>query len=184
MKSATSTDSKEGTPGGAGAPYDAPFRYRMVLKFDGFERVVEGEYPARVSETGTNWREVAHEAFLQLEYLHQRERPHSSTEAMLIRLSEKLGVPLESNPLKPQPERTVPCVAVAPGDAEAMALVKLYHLQITKTLRTPDDPRGLWIVSNTDKWVSEPTGDLNAAVHDCVAKMKRSHERQEKREKS
>ena len=35
------------------APYDAPFKYRMVLKFDGFERVVEGEYPARVSERFT-----------------------------------------------------------------------------------------------------------------------------------
>ena len=28
---------------------DKPFKYRMILKFDGFERVVEGEYPAPVS---------------------------------------------------------------------------------------------------------------------------------------
>lgn len=34
------------------APADAPFKYRMVLKFDGgVERVYEGEYPASPSET-------------------------------------------------------------------------------------------------------------------------------------
>ncbi len=47
MKNATSTDRDHGSD----APECAPFKYRMVLKFDGFERVVEGEYPAPVSET-------------------------------------------------------------------------------------------------------------------------------------
>ena len=56
-------------------------------------------------------------------------------------------------------------------DAPAMALVKKFHLHIGKTLRTPDDLRGKWIVSNTDKWVSEPTSDLNRAICECVAKM-------------
>ena len=35
------------------APEDKPFKYRMVLKFDGFERVIEGEYPAPRSERAT-----------------------------------------------------------------------------------------------------------------------------------
>lgn len=45
---------------------------------------------------GPNYRDLAHEAFLQLEYLHQTERKHSSTEAVLLRLSEKLELPLDA----------------------------------------------------------------------------------------
>ena len=56
-------------------------------------------------------------------------------------------------------------------DAQAMALVKKFHIQLDKTLRTPDDPYGQWIASKTDKWVSEPTDDLNRAICECVAKM-------------
>jgi hypothetical protein len=60
-----------------------------------------------VPEVATNkWRDLAHEAFLQLEYLHQRERQHSSTGAVLLRLSEALGFPVETSALAPQPERT------------------------------------------------------------------------------
>lgn len=46
----------------------------------------------------SQWKDLAHEAFLQLEYVNQRtpeDRRHSSTAAVLLRLSEKLGVPLE-----------------------------------------------------------------------------------------
>lgn len=65
------------------------------------------ENQATLSATRSNeWRDLAHEAFLQLEYLHQRERQHSSTGAVLLRLSEKLGFPLETTTLAPQPERT------------------------------------------------------------------------------
>lgn len=38
---------------------DAPFKYRMVLKFDGFERVVEGEYPASPVSATREISEVA-----------------------------------------------------------------------------------------------------------------------------
>ena len=58
-------------------------------------------------------------------------------------------------------------------DAQAMALVKKFHLQVDKTLRTPNDPYGQWIVSKTDKFVSEPTSDLNRAICECVAKMQK-----------
>ena len=55
-------------------------------------------------------------------------------------------------------------------DAQAMALVKKFHLHIGKTLRTPDDPFGQWVVSKTSK--ADATGkDLNRAICECVAKM-------------
>jgi hypothetical protein len=50
-------------------------------------------------EGDRSFRDLAHEAFLQLEYLHQRERKHSSTGAVLLRLSEKLGLPLDPESL-------------------------------------------------------------------------------------
>ena len=58
-------------------------------------------------------------------------------------------------------------------DAQAMALVKKFHIHLDKTLRTPDDPKGLWIASNTDKWTSEPTADLNRAICECVARVQK-----------
>ena len=55
-------------------------------------------------------------------------------------------------------------------DAQAMALVKKFHLHIGKTLRTPDEPFGQWFVSKTDKY-EVPNNDLNRAICECVAKM-------------
>lgn len=55
-------------------------------------------------------------------------------------------------------------------DAQAMALVKKFHLHIGKTLRTPDEPFGQWFVSKTDKF-EVPNNDLNRAICECVAKM-------------
>ncbi len=37
---------------------DTPFKYRMILKFDGFERVVEGEYPAQRSARGETFEQL------------------------------------------------------------------------------------------------------------------------------
>ena len=56
-------------------------------------------------------------------------------------------------------------------DAQAMALVKKFHIQLTKTLRTPKDIFGKWIAVKTDRFMSEPTADLNRAICECVAKM-------------
>lgn len=58
-------------------------------------------------------------------------------------------------------------------DAQAMALVKQLHLQIGKTLRTPEQPHGEWFVSRTDK-VEVSGTDLNRAIVYCVAAMQQA----------
>ena len=58
-------------------------------------------------------------------------------------------------------------------DTQAMALVKKWDLHIGKTLRTPEQPRGSWFVSRTDKYEVVNT-DLNRAICECVAKMQQA----------
>ena len=66
-----------------------------------------------------------------------------------------------------------PCKPYHPlgDDAQAMALMKKFHIQLTKTLRTPADPFGMWIATRTDKFMSEPNHDLNRAIVECVARL-------------
>ena len=68
-------------------------------------------------------------------------------------------------------QRYNPLCSDAYGEAQCMALVKKFHIQLDKTLRTQENLNGMWIASHTDKFVSEPTDDLNAAVVECVAMM-------------
>ena len=58
-------------------------------------------------------------------------------------------------------------------DAQAMALVKRFHLHIGKTLRLPNHPFGKWFVSKTDQF-EVPGDDLNRAICECVAKMQQA----------
>lgn len=56
-------------------------------------------------------------------------------------------------------------------DAQAMGLIKRFHIQLTKTLRTPEDNFGKWIATKTDECMSGPMTDLNRAIVECVAQM-------------
>jgi len=56
------------------------------------------------------------------------------------------------------------------NDAQAMALVKKFHLHIGKTLRTDDDPFGKWFVCKTNHAEGVNT-DLNRAICECIAAM-------------
>ena len=58
-------------------------------------------------------------------------------------------------------------------NAQAMALVKKFHLHIGKTLRTPEDKFGAWVVSSTSKY-DATNSDLNRAIRECVAKMEKA----------
>ena len=56
------------------------------------------------------------------------------------------------------------------NDEQMVWLVKRFHLQIGKTLRTPENPHGRWFVSRTDKF-EVADDDLNRAVCLCCARM-------------
>jgi hypothetical protein len=57
-------------------------------------------------------------------------------------------------------------------DAQAMALMKKFNLNLNHTLPSPENHTGDWVVSaHKDMNTYGCSGDLNRAIVECVAKM-------------